>query len=92
MKNIFLSLTCAAALAVAGCAEMTQQQQRDMSGALIGGGLGLITAKALDADDDWVIISTLAGAAAGTLVARNTANNTCAYARGDGTYYRAPCR
>jgi hypothetical protein len=38
------------------------------------------------------VIAALGGAAAGTVVARNTATGQCAYARGDGTYYRAPCR
>lgn len=90
MRQTIFALACAAPLALAGC--MTPQQERQMGGALIGGSLGFITAKALNADNDWVVISTLGGAAAGTLVARNTADNTCAYARGDGTYYRARCR
>ncbi|WP_397543305.1 glycine zipper 2TM domain-containing protein [Roseovarius salis] len=90
MKRPLASLLFASILSLAACE--TPQQERELRGALIGGGLGLITAKALDADDNWVIVSTLAGAAAGALVARNTATGRCAYARGDGTYYRAPCR
>ena len=60
-------------------------------GGLIGAALGVVTAKALDADDDWKIIGGLAGAAAGVLVARNAARDECAYSRGDGTYVIRPC-
>ena len=90
MKISIKGLGLVAAMGLAGC--MTVEQEREMTGALVGGGLGLVSAKALGADNDWVVVSTLAGAAAGALVARNRANNTCAYANGDGTYYRAPCR
>ena len=31
------------------------------------------------------------GAAAGTLIARNTRTNQCAYSNGDGTYRTVPC-
>jgi len=89
MKQTTLALALAAPLALAGC--MNPYQERQLGGALIGGSLGFITAKALDADSDWVVVSTLAGAAAGTLVARNTARNRCAYATGDGHYRVAHC-
>ena len=89
MRNALLALAFAAPVALAGC--LSPQQERNLGGAFIGGGLGFITAKALGADSDWVLITTLAGAAAGTLVARNTANNTCAYATGDGRYREGPC-
>jgi outer membrane lipoprotein SlyB len=62
-----------------------------VAGAAGGAAVGLITAEALDADNTWRLIAALAGAAAGTVVAQNTATGNCAYARGDGTYYRAPC-
>ena len=89
MKHFLLAATIAAPLALAGC--MTPYQERQVGGALVGGSLGFITAKALDADNDWTVISTLGGAAAGTLVARNTANNRCAYATRDGRYRVAQC-
>ncbi|MEQ8293830.1 MAG: glucose-6-phosphate isomerase [Roseovarius sp.] len=89
MRKTVLALALTAPVAVAGC--MTPQQERQAGGALIGGSLGFITAKALGADSDWTVVSTLGGAAAGTLVARNTANNQCAYATGDGRYRRGPC-
>ena len=89
MKLAILTLSAIALLALPGC--LTPQQKRQVGGALIGSGLGFITAKAFDAGSDWVVVSTLAGAAAGTLVARNTANNTCAYATGDGRYRQGAC-
>jgi len=89
MKRITFALAITAPLALAGC--LTPYEERQVGGALIGGTLGFVTAKALDADSDWVVISTLGGAAAGTLVARNTARNRCAYATGDGRYRVARC-
>ena len=73
-----------------GCANMTPEQ-RTVTGVAGGAAAGLITAKALDADKDWRLIAALAGAAAGTTVAQNSSTESCAYARGDGTYYTAPC-
>ena len=88
MRTTIISLTCASALALSACVPGTEDE---VTGALVGAVFGGITAKALKADRDWVIIGALAGAAAGTLIARNSQTNECAYARGDGTYYRAPC-
>jgi len=89
MKHIVITLAGAALLALPGC--LTPQQERQVGGALIGSSLGFVTAKVLDLDSDWVVVSTLAGAAAGTLVARNSARNTCAWATGDGRYREGPC-
>ena len=77
-------------LALAGCENMTPES-RTVAGVAGGAAAGLLTAEAFDADSNWRLISALAGAAAGTVVAQNTATGNCAYARGDGTYYRAPC-
>ncbi|SEL00105.1 hypothetical protein SAMN05443999_10390 [Roseovarius azorensis] len=77
-------------LALAGCENMTPES-RTVAGVAGGAAAGLLTAEALGADSNWRLISALAGAAAGTVVAQNTATGNCAYARGDGTYYRAPC-
>jgi osmotically inducible lipoprotein OsmB len=73
-----------------GCENLTAEQ-RIVVGVTAGAAAGLITAEALDADDDWRLIAALAGAAAGTMVAQNTATGQCAYSRGDGTYFTAPC-
>ena len=88
-KRLF-ALTLAGAMALSAC-QMTQQQQTDVGGAVVGGAIGLITAKALGANSNWTILTTLAGAAAGVLVARNNATNQCAYSNGDGTYTTQPC-
>lgn len=77
-------------LGVSACENITPEQQT-IVGVAGGAAAGLITAEMLDADDDWRLIAALTGAAVGTLVAQNTASGTCAYARGDGTYYTARC-
>ena len=77
-------------LMLAGCENLTADQ-RTVVGVAGGAAAGLITAEALDADDNWRLIAALAGAAAGTIVAQNSATDTCAYSRGDGTYYQAAC-
>ena len=85
--------TCIAAaslLALGACDNLTADQ-RTVAGLTGGAAAGLIAADVLEADDDWRLIAALAGAAAGTVVAQNNAGNSCAYARGDGTYYTAPC-
>ena len=82
-----------AALAIFGlsaCDTLTPEQ-RSVVGVTGGAAAGLITARVLEADPSWTLISALAGAAAGTVVAQNAATNRCAYARGDGTYYTASC-
>lgn len=78
-------------LALGACANMSTEG-RTVAGAAGGAAAGLIAAEALDASNEWRLISALGGAAAGTVVAQNTQNGNCAYARGDGTYYTAPCR
>ena len=89
MRYTLTALACAALLALPACNTTTSNDQ--LTGALVGGVLGAITATALGADDNWLIIGTLAGAAAGALVAENQTTGECAYSNGDGTYYRAPC-
>lgn len=90
MKPWKTTLAATCILTLAGCEGMSPES-RTVAGAAGGAAVGLITAEALDADNNWRLIAALAGAAAGTVVAQNTATGNCAYARGDGTYYRAPC-
>lgn len=78
-----------AGLALSGCIDTTDN--RELTGAAIGAGVGLVGAAVFDANAGWTVLSTLAGAAAGTLIARNTRTNQCAYANGDGTYRTVPC-
>jgi uncharacterized protein YcfJ len=84
-----LILASITSLTLAGCIDTTDN--REMTGAALGAGAGLLGAAAFDADAGWTVLSTLAGAAAGTLVARNTRTNQCAYSNGDGTYRSVPC-
>lgn len=68
------------------CENMSREE-----GILAGAFFGYLTAQALEADHDWTIVAVLAGAAVGTLVARNTRTNRCAYAYGHDRYYTAAC-
>ena len=90
MKPLMIALICVPALILAGCDDMTPRE-RTLVGVAGGAATGLILADALDANPEWSIVAALAGAAAGTMVARNTRTQQCAYAHGDGTYYTRPC-
>jgi len=89
MRKSILTTSAIALLALTGC--MTPSEQRVAGGAALGGALGLITSKALGSNDNWTVLTTLGGAAAGAMVARNQQTRECAYARGDGTYAVRPC-
>ncbi len=91
MRKIAITLASIAALGTAGCTGMTASDQNALGGGAFGATAGFLTAKALGSNSNWTVIATLAGAAAGTMVARNQSTNDCAYSRGDGTYYSAPC-
>lgn len=78
------------AIALAGCTTMTPQQ-RQLTGGVLGGTAALLTASALNASAGWTVVTVLAGAAVGTLVARNTQTGECAYAVGNGRYQTRPC-
>ncbi|EAP76481.1 MULTISPECIES: glycine zipper 2TM domain-containing protein [Roseovarius] len=90
MTKIVHMIAGTSMLVLGACENMTSDQ-RTVAGVAGGAAAGLITAEALGADDDWRLISALAGAAAGTVVAQNNQRNVCAYSRGNGTYYEAPC-
>ncbi|MCC5961749.1 MAG: glycine zipper 2TM domain-containing protein [Rhodobacteraceae bacterium] len=90
MTKLVPAAILAAVLAVSGC-QMTDTERTIVGGAA-GAGAGLAVSNLLGANTNWTIIGTVAGATAGSLLARNTQTGQCAYARGDGTYYEAPCR
>ena len=92
MRAKLIALTCAASLGLAGCYNTLTSDQQVAVGAIGGAAAGLLAADILGANSGWTVLATLAGAAAGTMVARNHQTGTCAYARGNGTYYEAPCR
>lgn len=90
MKRHAILAAGAALVLLQACQGMTPEA-RTVAGVAGGAAAGLIAADALKANDEWTLIAALAGAAAGTVVATNSTTGQCAYARGDGTYYRAPC-
>lgn len=90
MKNSIYLLATLSVLGLSACDTMTSDQ-RTVAGVAGGAAAGLITAEALGANSNWRLISALGGAAAGTVVAQNQQKKICAYSRGDGTYYEAPC-
>ena len=89
MKKFLMIGAVAGAMALSGC-QMTATE-RTVLGGVAGAVGGLAVSNLLGANTNWTILGTVAGAAAGTLLARNMATGSCAYARGDGTYYEAPC-
>lgn len=91
MKRKFLVTVAGLGLVFVQACENLTAEQRTLVGTTGGAAAGLITADIFDADDDWRLISALAGAAAGVIVAQNDATQQCAYARGDGTYLVADC-
>lgn len=90
MRTFIPATIVAVSMTLAGCGEMTQTE-RSVAGGLAGAAGGLAVSNLLGANTNWTILGTVAGAAAGTLLAQDTQRGVCAYARGDGTYYEAPC-
>ncbi|MDJ0825732.1 MAG: glucose-6-phosphate isomerase [Rhodobacter sp.] len=89
MKHRLTGLLCVAALVLPACDPNADPDQT--AGAIFGGALAAITLAAIDADPEWIIIGTAAGAAAGALIAQNSSTGECAYSDGRGGYYRADC-
>lgn len=91
MRKTITVLAAVAAIGLAGCDTMTPRE-RAVTGGLVGATAGLLTASALSASAGWTLVTVLAGATAGTLVARNDRTGMCAYARRDGRYDTRRCR
>ena len=89
MKRTGPAIALVAALALPACMSTTDQQQ--IIGGVVGGTAGLVGAKILDLGDGWTAVAAAAGATAGTIIARNQAENQCAYSDGRGGYRRGPC-
>lgn len=90
MKSTLIAAAAVAAMSITACTPTTPEDRTTL-GAVGGAAAGFLVADALRANPTWTVVAVLGGAAAGTLVARNADKQTCAYARGDGTYYTAPC-
>ncbi len=92
MTYVKMAVAGLALLALPACDPAAlSPEARTVAGAAGGAAAGLVAAEVLRADNNWRLIAALGGAAAGTLVAQNTQTQQCAYARGDGTYFTAPC-
>ena len=89
MTKLIPATLLAMTVALAGC-QMTSTE-RAVVGGVAGAAGGLAVVNLFGANSSWQILGTVAGAAAGTLLAQNTQTGRCAYARGDGTYYEAAC-
>lgn len=89
MKSMILVTASVASLSLGACT--MSPNERMAVGGLAGAAGGLILADALNANPNWTIVAALGGAAAGVLVARNTATGQCAYSNGDGTYHTGAC-
>ena len=84
-----------AALILAGCQNLSQQDQANL-GLLGGAAGGVLLAEAVDANPVWTVIAGVGGAALGTQIARNSQTGECAYyagqdARGRTIYRTGPC-
>ena len=92
MTHVKMALAGLALLALPACDPAAlSPEARTVAGAAGGAAAGLVAAEVLRADNNWRLIAALGGAAAGTLVAQNSQTRECAYSRGDGTYFTAPC-
>lgn len=91
MKKATTLIVVISMIALAGCENLTPRE-RVVAGGVAGATVGLLTASALSAKAGWTLVAVLAGATAGTLVARNHQTGMCAYARRDGRYDTRPCR
>lgn len=90
MKHLMITLVVSGSLVLSGCGGMSPAT-KTVVGATGGAAAGYLAADALGADSDWKLISGLAGAAAGTMVARHKRKNRCAYSNGNGSYYTKRC-
>ena len=87
MKTKLTATAAISALILAGCADLTEEQQA----AIFGAGAGAVVAQAFDANLGWTVVTAAAGAAAGALIARNSRTNECAYSDGQGGYVTRSC-
>jgi len=78
MKKFFAPVTLVAALAISAC---TPQDGSNL-GLLAGAGGGLLLADAFGANTGWTIAATVAGAAVGQQIGRNSASSQCLYHAG----------
>lgn len=91
MTKQFTAGILAAVLALSACENISDQTKATAAGGVAGAvGAGVI-AQLLGASSDWVAIASVAGAAAGAIVARNETTGQCYVSNGDGTYSKSAC-
>ena len=91
MKTSILSLTCVAALALSACERPLTNQEKTIVGGLAGIGAGIAASNVTGANKNWTVISTVAAATAGVLIARNNHTAECRYSDGQGGYVVRAC-
>lgn len=87
MKKHLAIMACVAALAGAACTP----EEQIYGGAALGALGGFALSELVDANTGWTVGLTLAGAAVGAEVARNSQTGQCAYKRADGRVDVRPC-
>lgn len=91
MTTRMTAMAAVAAMTVAGCSDLSSNQQDQVAAGLFGAGAGAVGAKILGANAGWTTVAAAAGAATGALIARNKQTGECAYSDGQGGYYTAAC-
>lgn len=77
MRKLVLVAMAAGALALGGC--QTDRQDRQMSGALIGGGTGALIGGLASGSVGGALVGGAVGAVAGTVIADATRPGQCGY-------------
>lgn len=80
-RKIFLAAALSGAIALSGCANMSQTEQRVMSGAAMGTAGGVVVG-AITGDWAWAAAGAAVGAAGGYLVDRQKQKEQQAYEAG----------
>ncbi len=88
MKLLGPAMLVAASAALSACGMFSGTEDDTARNSVRG--FGSITPAALQ-ESGWTITTDLESAPPGEVVARHAPNGFCAYARGDGTFYTAPC-
>ncbi len=89
MRKLVLIAMAAGSLALAGC--QTDRQDRQLSGALIGGGAGALIGGLATGSGTGALIGAGVGALAGTVIADATRPGYCRYYTRSGSYRTRRC-
>lgn len=93
MKTTVAALAASSIIALSACENLTPQQRNDVGAGTVGAvAAGATAALLFNANAGWTIAASLAGAAAGVLIARNSQTGQCAYSDGQGGYVTRQCQ